>query len=208
MPYKRRYRKKKGAYALAKRALKKVNKISKRVELKQNQKDITALAINWDGAILGFNLNDVTQGIGDSNRIGDRITNTSLYLGIDAFRGLDDCTVRCIAFWDKQNTITAVNQILDFVGTPIAVVSDYHVDKRHEWTKVWDKVFTLSQFDVNIRQMRKRFKVNKLTQFNASTTVINTGALKLLYITDLANGLPLTEYPIINGMSRFYFSDL
>ncbi len=199
--------KRKSAYAVAKKALHISKFLQKALEIKHVTYDVTALATSWSGSI-SQNLNSTIQGSNDTERIGDSIFCNSLYLGLNLVKGNDDCTVRVIGFWDKQNTILNPADLIDSVGGPLATVSDIHIDQRRDWARVFDKKFVLTSSNTSTAMWVKRFKLRKRTQFNQGTANINQGRLALMYITDIAVGQPIADYPIINAFGRVYYTDL
>ncbi len=210
MPFrKRRHRshKRPSAMRIAKKALHGVNFIKKSMELKHVTYDITALSVS-DVGFISQNLNLTIAGTFDTTRIGDKIFVTSSHIGFNFVRGAEDCTVRVICFWDKQNKILVPDDLIDSIGTDLAVLSDYHVDQRKQWIKVFDRSFTLTDIHKNKIQWVRRHKIRKATQFSQGTSSIDTGRLAVMFITDLRVGLPIADYPEIRAFSRTYYNDL
>ncbi len=208
MPFrKRRHRRhRKSAMVVAKKALKISSFLKKSLEIKHVTYDVTALSIS-DVGFISTNLNLTIPGTFDTTRIGDKIFCTSVHLGFNLVRGAEDCTVRIICFWDKQNKILVPDDLIDSIGTDLAVLSDYHIDQRKQWVKVFDRSFTLTDTFKNKIQWVRRHKLRKLTQFSQGTSSIDTGRLALMFITDLRVGLPIADYPEIRAFSRCYYSD-
>lgn len=209
MPY-RKKRRSKSAYGLAKKALKKVNRITRGVEHKHLTTLITSANIDDDGLIFGTNLNIPEQGLLDTNRIGDTILCNSVHLRMNYIIGSNDVNtvLRIILIWDKYDTISTVGGILVSVGDSNGVNSHYNVDTRREWIKLMDKTVVIqSPSGSKLKHLNKVFKLNKVTQFNASTEVINKGSLKLLYISSIDSGLLDADKPNIVGFARLFFTD-
>ncbi len=192
---------------VAKKALHISKFLQKGLEYKHVTYDITGLGVSWSGIIMP-NLNQTIQGLGDTARVGDKIFCTSLYLGFSIVKGALDCNVRILCFWDKQNTIVAPLNIIDSVGGPLAPVSDYHVDQRREWTKIFDRNFVCTNTNTNVHSWRPRLKLRKISQFDAGGTIINTGRLAIMYITDVPVGQPIADYSVINAFSRCFYTDM
>jgi len=209
MPYRRRKYKSKSAYGIAKKALKKVNKITKGIEHKHISTTITVANIDDDGAYTA-NLNVPAQGLLDSNRIGDSILCNRVHLRLTAVTGSNDNStqLRMILIWDKYDTIENVGDILISVGDSNAPNSHYNVDTRKNWIKLMDKNIILqSPSGSKMKYLNKVFKLNKLTQFNAASTSPNKGALVLLYISNIDSGGSDADKPNVVGTARLFFTD-
>ncbi len=211
MPYKKHYKKRRsrGAYSLAKKALKKVNKISRGIEAKHLTTAITAGNIDDDG-VFTSNLNIPVQGLLDTNRIGDTIMCKSIHLRMNYVTGSANLNtqLRFILIWDKYDTIDTVSDILANTGDSNAANSHYNVDTRREWIKLMDKTVVLqSPSGSKMKHLNKVFKLNKITQFNAAGTDINKGTLFLLYISNIDSGLADADKPNIVGLARLFYTD-
>ncbi len=212
MPY-RKYKKRsgRGAYSIAKKALKKVNRISRGVEHKHLTTAITQGNVDDDGSLIATALNIPVQGLLDSNRIGDTILCKSVHLRIN-YRAGDALTeptqFRFILFWDKMNTVSAVGDILANIGDSNAANSHYDVDTRREWIKLMDKTVILtSPAGSSMKHLNKVFKLNKITQFIAAGTTISKGALRILYISNVDSGAADNLKPNVVGLARLFYTD-
>ncbi len=212
MPYRRKYKKKggRGAYSLAKKALKKVNKISRGVEHKHLTTAITQGNIDDDGHLVTTALNIPVQGLLDTNRIGDTILCKSVHLRLNFVTGSSDLNTqfRIILFWDKFNTISAVGSILANIGDSNAANSHYDVDLRRDWIKLMDKTVILqSPSGSKMKHLNKVFKLNKMTQFIAASTTVSKGALRILYISNIDSGGIDADKPNVVGLARLFYTD-
>ncbi len=214
MPYRRRYKKRrykkrgKSAFSLAKKALKKVNKISKGVELKFVDRDLTSININDDGDF-SISANDPSQGFSDTTRIGDKIRCTHMLLNGRIAIGDDNLNtqVRMIVFWDKRNTISTPADILTLTGTGLAPLGMYQHDLRGDWIKLWDRTFMLTDVNTSVAHFRKVIRLNKTSVFNDGSIVFNQGRINILYISNIDSSQPATSLPTAFVRSRVFYQD-
>ncbi len=208
MPYKKRYkRKRKGAL---KKLIKKVNKISRSIELKHFTSSLSAPNVDDDGEFI-LDLNEPDQGLLDTNRIGDTIFVTGCHVRLSWTIGSAEnlTQVRMILLWDKFNTVGDISDVLiDGTGTSSACLSHYNVDTRRDWIKLYDKSMILtSPSGSAFRSINKFFKINKKTQFLGGTEVITKGRLRLLVISNADSAGTDPDKPNMLGFSRIYYRD-
>ncbi len=207
MPYKkRRRRRKKG---VLKKLIKKVNKISRSIELKHFTSSLGAPNVDDDGEFI-IDLNEPDQGLLDTNRIGDSIFCTGVHVRLSwTIGGNNNMTqVRMILLWDKFNTVGDISDVLISVGNSSACLSHYNVDTRRDWIKLMDKSFILtSPSGSSFRQLNKFFKLNKKTQFLGGTETITKGRLKLLVISNADSAGTDPDKPNMLGFSRIFYQD-
>lgn len=194
----------KSAMKIAKKALKKVNKIEKAIELKFYDFQFNDNAVDWDGSL--EELNEPPQGLGDQDRIGDKITAVSDDMRYTIVRGEVDAVVRIILVWDKQNTLVDITNVLQLPTTNSTVNSAYTKDKRGEYIVLWDRSFALTAARTYITVHKFR-KINKNTQFENGGQDISTGALKIFYLSDVDPIMTAAEKPNVRIYSRLLYSD-
>lgn len=213
MPYrrykKRRYKKNsKSAYGIAKKALKKVNKISRGIELKFFDRDLTQVDISDDGTF-SAPANDIAQGLGDSQRIGDKILMTHMEIRGRCPIGPDllNTQLRMLVYYDKRNTVSNVDDIWNLVGSGLSPLSMYQHDKRGDWIKLWDKTFMLTGVNTNVAQFRKVIKLNKTTVFDDASVDFTKGQIRAVYISNIPFGQPASSLPDAFVWSRVWYQD-
>ncbi len=210
MPYKRKYKRqtRKSAYSLAKKALKKVNRIRAGVETKFTDNELDRANVDWNGEIIPA-FNDPLPGTDDTERIGDSVLCTSAHIRYRVAIGSSGLNTqfRIIVFWDKKNTINATNDILAFVGQNNATLAHYNVDRRSEWVKLWDHSFMLLNNHIRVRDFVKRFKLMKKTQYSAGTALINSGSIKMLVISNISDLASIADKPDSHIESRVFYTD-
>lgn len=185
---------------MAYKALKLARKVANAVNIEYKIFDTqSSTTPDYTGTVV--TLNTPSQGTTDIQRIGDSIKCQNLVLRGYAIRQGADVMARVMVLWDPQNKITASSDILETVGSSYSVFSPKHYDKRFQSRVLFDKTIkcfssSLGQdFDVTI-------PIDQHTQFSAGTTTINTGALKVLVISNT-----LANQPSIILYSRLSFTD-
>ncbi len=214
MPFhykRRRYKKKRGksAYFIAKRALKKVNYISKGIEKKFYDIDASLLTVDWTGGF-SVTLNDPAVGGTDIDRIGDRVHGLFLNVRGRFEIGDDDLAtqIRIIIFMDKRNTVSSTADMLTDIGTELAPVGQYQRDMRNDWIKLWDKTYVLTDVGKSMIQFNKHIRLNKVTVFNLNTQTINQNRINIMYVSNIPTGMPNSAYPTVQVRTRYFYNDL
>lgn len=206
--YRRRYRKKKSnsAYAIAKKALKKANKVSAQQETKHY--DLNFLGpfnLDWFGTVISLNVG-IPQGLEDTKRIGDMIYCLGVRIKyILDINTSDRAMCRFILIWDKEDSIATADDMLSATGSPNVINSPFIVDDRHRYIVLKDKVVKMNNGDHRIRQITMSKKLNKKTQFEAATTDVTKGRLKLFLFSNI--DATDASRPFIQGWSRLWYKD-
>lgn len=203
----RRYKKKsKSAYAIAKRALKKATMVSKAQELKHY--DLNFLGpfnLDWFGTVISLNVG-IPQGLLDTNRIGDSIYCLGVRIKyILDINTSDRAMCRFILIWDKEDSIATADDMLSATGSANVINSPFIVDDRHRYIVLKDKVVKMNNGDHRIRQITMSKKLNKKTQYEASTTDVTKGRLKLFLFSNI--DATDASRPFIQGWSRLWYKD-
>lgn len=146
-------------------------------------------------------LNNIAQGVTDSTRIGDSCKLQNLTLRGSITRNGTDGHVRIMVIWDKQAKASAASSILENTGSAYATLSPKKYDNRFQ-TKVLKDFRVHVTTDSPIKEFNMVIPINQHTQYDAATNTIDTGALRLLIISDMASSQPLTAY-----YSRLTYTD-
>lgn len=157
------------------------------VEKKHYDYDQT-ITPNYTGSITTINNPDA--GTTDITRIGDSILNKSIEYKGYSMRNGADALVRVLLIWDKQNTVATVADCLDKTGSGYAPLCSIKKDNFRQFRILYDNTHTVStyrplhQFSISLKNLDTH------TQFEAATTAINSGAYKLLVISNLNANVP------------------
>lgn len=183
---------------------KKVNKMSKRMEVKfaSLQFDNT---VNNSGTVTSL-LNAITQGTSDSNqRVGDKIrikrfsVNHSITenVGVGNFGPIYG---RLILFVDKEVNLTLASDILTNTGSVLAPLGLYQWDNSINYKILKDKKFALNTTTgaTRIGSFKVNFKNDLPVQFDAGTSALIRNDVKMLVISDTIVGtsLPTIRYTV------------
>ena len=210
MPYRKKYyRRKKGkktTLSIAKTALKKVNKLSKAQEIKHYDLDFLGpILLDWFGAVISLNVG-IPQGLKDTERIGDLIYCLGVRIKfILSLNTIDRAMCRFILIWDKEDSIATADDMLSKTQNANVINSPYIVDDRHRYIVLHDKVVKLNNGQNRIRQVTMSKRLNKKTQFEAATTDVTKGRLKLFVFCD--QDVSELGRPFIEGWSRLWYKD-
>jgi len=148
------------------------------------------------------------NGITNEQRTGDQITVKTLKINaVLGYQALN-ATVRIIVFRDKQNQIGSQGDILyssiPNIYTPIEFFAK---DKAKRYTILVDKTVIVHTYDP-----LKHFRINIVglnspIVFDGTSVNINSGALKIMVVsdTDLAAATP--DKPIIKWTSEVTYTD-
>lgn len=148
---------------------------------------------DWTGSL--STLNTPNQGSTDSTRIGDSIKCQNLTLrGYITANAASAAFVRMMIIWDPQAKSATTADILEYTGSVYAPFSPKDYDKRFQTRVLLDKTFNVMPADVIQREFDYVIPIDQHTQFEAGGIGINSGALKILLISNLSANLPGVFY--------------
>jgi len=159
----------------------------------------------WGGILV--TLNPVPQGDTDVTRAGDALTCVKLEIRYAVTRITFGSLFRIIIFKDFQNTVTTPGELLASTLLTNSVLENYNWDNRKQFKILYDRVIRLdgvfSQTEMGQMTLNlKRFR----TQFSAGTVTIQTGAVKLVAISNVNPGIG--SAPALDLWCRLVFEDL
>jgi len=169
---------------------------------------VTSFVQNVDRIGHIISLNNIDQGLGDSSRVGDRVTCE--HLKFDLWRVIPGSatgrfSVRFVLIIDRQNTITSVDQV--FLGTDGTTCPflQYVKDYRKQFVVLYDSGPNhMDQYNKGMASKYGR-KIQLRTQFSNASAVITTGAIKLICISNVAD--TQNNKPILLGSVRVDYTD-
>lgn len=184
------------AYYLANKLNRQTN-----IEYKHHDESFGSQSINYSASTSSYILNDMSQGDTDKTRDGDSVKCQGVTLRGLLSRNGADSTVRMVLVWDKQNNVTPAD-IFHLSGQASAPWSNKAYDKRFQSRILYDRTFTIDTERPQINfHVKKRIMLH--TQYDAGTITINTGVLRLFFISDKVT---LNE-PALTFTSRLTFTD-
>lgn len=181
-------------------------KVAKLVNVEMKHHDFMVDGTNTAAGQL-ITLNQVPQGDTDQSRDGDSLKMQKMVLKLNAIKaaGATDTFVRFILFHDPQNsTANVAPDFLEptYINTNRAHLSHKDKDNQFKTKKIWDQTYRLDANKTSI-QLEKVFSLSHHTQYEAGTTTINSGALKLIIINNEVS----TNFPTIRFVNRLFFTD-
>jgi hypothetical protein len=153
-------------------------------------------------------MNAMDQGLGDSDRVGDRIT--CAHLRADLWRVIPGSatgrfSLRFLFIIDKQNTITSVDQVFLGTGSNICPFNQFVKDYRKQFVVLYDSGANhMDQYNKG-DTVRINRKIQLRTQFQAASATILTGSIKLVILTN--QGENSNSKPILIGSVRVDYTD-
>jgi len=186
--------------SLAKTALKTAKWVATLVNAEYKYYDVSPslpIVSNYNGYLTGA-LCAPPQGVDVESRTGDSIkmVNMTLRMVIN-YNGTNYENVRVIIFLDKENSVTAVGDYLDVIGTATAVLSPKNQINQYDSKTIMDRTYALSQNRPQII-IKKVFKLNIHQHFSASTTTVKNNAIKMIVVGQ----------QVTSGSSFQYFSKI
>lgn len=166
-------------------------------------------AIDYSGTNISL-LSGVTQGVGDSQRVGDKITLRALRLRLAvAYNGLD-ATIRVILFQYKQQTAlhpAAVSELLTpgYVGTINAAEAPFTHDYQGFYKPFYDKTVCITSVGPKL----KYFDIKPSLKFLRKTIAYSAGttdAYGHIYCLVISNVTGVNA-PQSTLVSRIWYDD-
>jgi hypothetical protein len=198
-------RRRKSANSKASRALAIAQKLQSARELKFV---VTSLSQNTDSTGHVFTLNDVPQGLGDTDRVGDRINIEHISLSL--WRVLPGSasgrfSIRVLVILDKQDSITSLDSIFLGTGSNQSPFLAFVKDQKLRFSVLYDSHPNhMDQYNKGdcIKWSRK---LNIKTQFQNGAADIITGSVKLVLVSNI--GSNNNTKPIVIGHVRVDYTD-
>lgn len=189
---------------LAYKALGLARKVADAVNVEYKFKDVNNVVNpDYNGSIVSP-LTSITQGVaGNGNRIGDSLKVQRLTFRAFLSHNASDCQVRIIWYWDDQNKTSVPSDVLNSIGTAYAPLSAKTYDKRFQTKILYDKRFMLGPNAYPTKEVSFNMPINRHTNYDTGAATIETGALKLLIVSNLVT----TNLPIVTYTYRISYTD-
>jgi hypothetical protein len=184
---------------------KRVSKLERAIQVKHDDTVLEGEEYAYD-AWFTVILNVVTQGDADTERIGDRISNLCLDVNFLAKQNGSTANIsRFIVIFDKQNTISTQADLLSGSTDAYSYLSHFNYDTQSQFTVLHDQLILHDGVYNDSWPGSVCIKLgNRVTRFNSATTTINTGAVKMFLLSDVADS---GNKPAMWMTIRFYFTD-
>lgn len=147
----------------------------------------------------------ISQGTGDSNRIGDTILIKGIYMRYALTVADNTNYVRMIAFQWKGNSVPTITSVLS--GVAPTFLSHYNKDTEGLYTILFDKTHTLILGDyrpcsVHYKKVFLKYCRKKLQYVSGTNTQVND-TINVLCISDSTT----STHPLIEFNIRWYYQD-
>ncbi len=189
---------------IAKKALRKVNKLVRSVEWKSKDSGIVTASIDTVGTVT--QQVTIAQGDGESARDGLNITVQKLNFNISVLKNgsATDTRVRCIIYVDKRQESDAKQSPAEVLETSTTLSHLNHTRvKRYRILK--DRIFNLRTNMISIvARWSFRFKTGLKQRYNgALVTDIEQNGIYILLLSNEGTNQPSFSYN-----ARMYYTDL
>lgn len=187
---------------MAYKALRLARKVADAVNIEYKHFDTESLggAIDFTGGVAI--LNAMAQGASDQTRIGDSIKVQNNNIRFVMARNGQDAQVRVIIYWDDQNQITTLANLLQVSGTAASTLSPKNYDLRFRSKILHDQTYNITS-NFSLVKDEVLLNIDAHTQFSAATTTINTGALKIAIVSNVSG----VNLPTISYYNRCTYTD-
>lgn len=152
-------------------------------------------------------INQITQGVANSNRVGASVTIISVAFRLDFDLGATPTTTsfRHILLWDRQpNNYVTDPAVVDVLQTA-SLTSFLAFDNVDRFVILRNQLLTLSPNGQETQFIDGFVKVNMKSRYVNTTTIEpNSGALLALFISDQGTA---ANQPTVNGNYRVRFKD-
>lgn len=174
-------------------------------EEKFHDATLTGSSVDYTTGVVST-LNSIAQGDTDETRDGDSVKITRLTGNIQVSgNAAANTLIRYWIVWDPMNTITTLANLWE-TGAATSILGNKDHDHRFQTRVLYDSrpLPLVVANDSYVRVRAINLKIFKHTQFEAGTTTINSGALKLFAISDQANA---SNEPTIRAQLRVHYID-
>lgn len=196
------------------RAVRGVNNPAGRRELKFVDTDISPIELDTTGTVLPLNV--MAQGSSQSTRIGNKITNMSVFVRVSVNNGTTAGSapgIRMMLVYDTQ--VNAALPAITDILTLATINGLTNLANRDRFTILWDRVWsppmivndtTISEFR-EVFSVYRKFKLDTIFNNTSGGTIadIQTGAL---YLVGLSNQPSGTTEPDLSGTARVRYTDV
>lgn len=185
---------------LAKKAWKTAKWVASVVNVEYKQVGINQSTTNnnYNGVV--YELITPAQGSANNQRTGDSIKckNLTIRGQIQYDTIAENCRVMLVM--DKENSIATGANLLQTTGSVLATLSQKDNDNYYKSKILWDKVFTVNA-NMPIRTFNKVFKLDFHTHFEAGSTTIEDGSLKLVFFGQTNGAAGASQHLFVTEVS-------
>lgn len=175
----------------------------------------------------------LVQGPGQSNRVGNKVSPTSLQFKMQIESSVVSTSpvlVRVFAFWDRQVNGSSPtfmgynNGIFDDTTVTNPCFAPRNYGTIHRYTMLYDQVFTLTPRNwyssttsggtttvatlmPTLKYLNKRFKLSRVIKYDTNTGTIADLVSNAFYVGILTDESDVIKQPSMSGAARMYYKD-
>lgn len=162
--------------------------------------------VDWNGRIDELSL--IPSSIDDEGKIGDKVRGKYLYFSTSIYTSTSaPSSLRMIIYKDHQNDITFPIEILRYAGTYSAINSQYAQNTEKNFTVLMDRTFVVNTNVNGIINFKRNIKVDFPIYFLDGVTTNRNNSIKVLFISDVDDGLASTYKPLITYAAELKYTD-
>lgn len=195
------------ASAMAKEALRKVNKLAREVESKAFDNVYAGIAGSTSGGAGTIQLlSPITQGDQRDNREGDVIVPTKLefnYLMQNVSASSQPCVGRIIIFQARTDFTPTLNNVLEYGTNNVQAL--YAFETRRNYTVLYDELINLQDYDTGSVQAHKVvcFPKSKI-EYRGTSTTADSGNIWAVMMSNQTTAVANVQYTLV---TRLWFKD-
>lgn len=162
---------------------------------------VTGTVTNYNGTLLN-NMLTIPQDVTANGRTGDSVKLKNMTWRFEIKQGSHEEVVRIILFIDKEDSTSGVNQLLQLVGSSMGVYSPKNENNKFNTKILFDKEFKVTN-EYPIYKFEKVVKLDYHLNFDAGTTTITNGVLKIALISqNISGGATYSHYSRITYLDN------
>lgn len=156
------------------------------------------------GAAAPVILNNISQGTGQQNRIGNQVSNKSLHIRLDIARAAVDSILRVIIFWNLDGSANPVTNLLENNVAGAAYQSPLNKEYGKSFWVKFDKSYSIAagQTQLVVDEIWRKLKCT--TEYDEVPGTITANAL---YIAFISNQATVANQPLFSFTSRLTYLD-
>lgn len=180
-----------------------VSKMSKKVDVKRSDLLSAANAVSSTPSYIL--LNGLAQGDDSTNRDGNEVFISSLYIKGEITAADSSNLLRMLIIWDSQaNSAAPTDAQLFYSPTAYPQLSMINYDYRKRFRVLSDEMFVVDSDDP-VTFFRRYIKIGRKTQYVGSSSLIagiTKGALYCVLVSDSG----AASHPLVTFQSRIHFT--
>lgn len=179
--------------------------INRTIETKSFDSNVQAQGLDYTTGYVGNLLSGITQGVSESQYIGDKITPRGLSIRAQLTRSDSTQLLRIIIIQNKAGGTPLLSTLLQSVGNIRAPLSPLDIDYNHTYRVLYDTCISMDSIRGTTRQLKIHIPWKKFRSvvFNDAVGTYEAGGIYLCAISDSS----AVAHPTIEYYSRIWYKD-